>query len=183
MKLVFHRDGREGLPHPVERAPVRGRPPPIEQAGLPEQHCAGADRCECLDLLRALRDPRQHALVADLLARSPSPRHDEDVERRTGLERRVGNNAQAPGCHHGLHTLGDQQDLEGRGLLSAPILVEACYGEHLVGPEAIQHLDGGEDQNSDALVSHFFSSQLRRFGSDDGTRPDSPEPCEGTSAA
>src|SRR5262249_14388732 len=79
----------------------------------------------CLDLLRALRDPRQHGLVADLLAGSPSPGHDEDVERRTGLECRIGKDAQAAGRHHRFGALGDQKDLERRGLLSAPLFVEA----------------------------------------------------------
>src|SRR5262249_45251560 len=156
VKLVLHGNRRERLSHPVERAPVRGRPPSIEEAGLPEQHRAGADGCECLDFLGALRDPRHHALVADLRARSPSSRHDENVERRAGIERRVGNDAEPSGGHDRVGMLRKHEDLERRRLLTAAVLIEARHGEHFEGATEVEHLDVGKDQDANALALHLI---------------------------
>src|SRR5262245_50227189 len=158
MKRVFHGDGRKGLPQPVERAPMRGRPPSIEQSGLSEQQRPGTDRRQRFDLLRALRDPRHEALIADLLAGSPSPRHDEDVEARTRLERRVRNDAQTPRGHNRRDALRHQEDLEGRGVLAAPCFIEASHREHFVRATEVEHLDIGKDQDAHALALHVHTS-------------------------
>jgi hypothetical protein len=123
----------------------------------------GADRCECLNLLRALRDPHQHALVVDLLARSPSPRYDENVEGRTRLERRIGNNAKTAGGHDRADTLGKHEDLKGGGLLAASLFIETRDGEDLVRATEVEHFHVGENEDAHALALHLAPRGLTRF--------------------
>src|SRR5262249_46598718 len=101
-------------------------------------------------------DPRHHALVPDLLARSPSSRHDENVERRTGIERRIGDDAEASGGHDRVGILGKHEDLERRRLLAAPVFAETRHGEHLERATEVEHVYVGKDQDADALALHFI---------------------------
>src|SRR5439155_840348 len=67
----------------------------------------------------------------------------------------AGDHEQPPGCHHGVRTLGKQKDLEGRGLLAAPLFTETGYGEDLVRAAEVEHLDVGEDEDANALALHL----------------------------
>ena len=89
-----------------------------------------------------------------VITRAPSARDDEHVERRAGFERDVGKDAQPSGRHHRFGALGDQHDLERRGFLAAPRLVEASHGKDLEGTAEVQYLDLFIDQNSDPLALH-----------------------------
>ena len=48
----------------------------------------------------------------------------------------------------------DQHDLERRGLLAAPRLVEPHYREDLERAAEVQDLDIGKDKNSDSVANH-----------------------------
>src|SRR5262249_18504568 len=53
-----------------------------------------------------------------------------------------------------VRALGQQQDLEGGGVLAAPLLIEAGDREDLVRAAEVEHLDAREDQDANALALH-----------------------------
>jgi len=79
----------------------------VEQASTAKKHGTGTDRGERLDLLAALSNPGQEPLIGDLLTRSPSARHDQDVEWWAVSEGVVGEDAQATRCDDHVRLLSD----------------------------------------------------------------------------
>ena len=154
VQLLLDGHGRKGLAHPVERSPVRGRAPAVQQPRVAEQHRARADRRERLDRAAALGDPVQQALIFGLRAGAPAAGHHQDVERGARVERDVGNDLQPTRRDHGVRCLRDQQDLEWRRLFAPRVLVEPRHREHLERSAEVEHFHVREDQDTHPLAIH-----------------------------
>jgi hypothetical protein len=133
---------------------VRGGAPAVQQPRLAEEHGAGADRGERLHLPPALADPFHQTLIVDLAARAPAARHHQDVEGRAGIEGDIGDDLEAARGDHDVRALGHEQDLEGRRLFAARLLVQARHRKHLEGSAEVENLHVRKDENAHALAVH-----------------------------
>src|SRR6266516_5742966 len=135
----------------VERAPVRRRRATVEQSGVGEGQCAGADAGYQRSGRRQAAQPLADLLVAELGHHSAAARLDEDVEVAVLVPGALGEDAQALGAHDRFARVsngGDGHLVAGPG--------PGPDRQHLPGAGEVQLLDGLEQGDGDLL-------RLRRY--------------------
>ena len=96
----------------LERPPVRGRRPAVEQPGVGEHQRSGADTGHQRAGSGARADPLADSLVAQLAAGPDAPRVDEHIDRAQLIPGAVGEHAQPLGAADRIVGLCDREDLD-----------------------------------------------------------------------
>src|SRR5208337_2010366 len=103
-----------------------------------------------------LCDPGNQLIVVH---RSPSPPtawNHQDVQWWAIVKRVIGNDFHATCRGHWLFLFSDQERLIGGRLFLPPVFIQPCDREDLEWSAEVEHLDIGEDEDSNLATSHGY---------------------------